>query len=689
MVSSELIRVAILWLETWHEGLEEASRLYFGEGNVSGMLDLLLPLHEKIEKGADTRRESEFINSFGSDLAQAHKHIKDYVRLVSEGGDIIPTGPISANAYGASGRHIRQNEEAETAMNKAWDIYYTVFRRINKQLPALTKLELSDCSPALSKARSLELGVPGSYRVDGSYIKIEKFIPSVQVITSKQRPRKITLRGSDGKDYVFLLKGHEDLRQDERVMQLFGLVNALLERDRQTKKHDLRIQRYAISPLSHNCGLVGWVPHTDTLHSLIRDYRQQKKIPLNLEHREMLRIAPDYDQLTVMQKVEVFTDALKKTTGKGNDLYQILWLKSTNSEEWLERRTRYTRSLAVMSMVGYILGLGDRHPSNLMLDKLSGRVLHIDFGDCFEVAMNRDKYPEKVPFRLTRMLIKAMEVSGIEGSYRSTCERTMTVLRENKDSLVAMLQAFLYDPLISWRLVDLSNNNESADPVHTSTDDDRVAGSLLPSTHEAMNGNGVLDGDSGVPIDVGSRPGVLPITEGDEDVDEEEKDDLVLPHALHHQIPSVAASRRGREFPMSATRARSLQMYSNIQIWAANLGADERIESVTGGDGTTGQVAASGTHSIARSRMVERSMRQRELLSILDGDEGLAAEEALNEKALKIIRRIQDKLNGTDFEDRAENGESLDVVDQVQRLTVQATSVENLSQLFIGWCAFW
>ena len=688
MVSSELIRVAILWLETWHEGLEEASRLYFGEGNVSGMLDLLLPLHEKIEKGADTRREGEFINSFGSDLAQAHQHIKDYIRLISEGGDTIPTGPNSSNGYGPSGRHIRQNEKAETAMNKAWDIYYTVFRRINKQLPALTKLELLDCSPALSKARSLELGVPGSYRVDGSYVKIEKFIPSVQVITSKQRPRKITLRGSDGQDYVFLLKGHEDLRQDERVMQLFGLVNALLERDRQTKKHDLRIQRYAISPLSHNCGLVGWVPHTDTLHLLILDYRQTKKIPLNLEHREMLRIAPDYDQLTVMQKVEVFTEALKKTTGKGNDLYEILWLKSTNSEEWLERRTRYTRSLAVMSMVGYILGLGDRHTSNLMLDKLSGRVLHIDFGDCFEVAMNRDKYPEKVPFRLTRMLIKAMEVSGIEGSYRSTCERTMTVLRENRDSLVAMLQAFLYDPLISWRLVDLSNDNEAADPTNPTPDDDRLAESLMPSVHDGENGD--LDVDVGVPIDVGIRSGVLPITEGDEDEDEEEKDDLVLSNGLRDQIPSISARRGGvRELPMSATRARSLQMYSNIQTWAANLGADERIESVTGGDGRSSQVASSNTHSIARSRMVERSMRQRELLSILDGSEGNAAEEALNEKALKIIRRIQEKLNGTDFEDRAESGEASDVVDQVQRLTVQATSVENLSQLFIGWCAFW
>jgi len=264
----------------------------------------------------------------------------------------------------------------------------------------------------------------------------------------------------------------------------------------------------------------------------------------------------------------------------------------------------------------------------------------------------------------------------------------MTVLRENKDSLVAMLQAFLYDPLISWRFVDLSNNNENADPVNAITDDDRLAESLLSSTHDVGTGNGILDVDVGVPIDVGSRPAVLPITEGDEDEDEEEKDDLVLPDRLPGQMPSVLFER-AKELPMSATEARSLQMYSNIQTWAANLGADERIESVTGGGGTTGQVAASGKHSIARSRMVERSIRQRELLSILDGDEGLAAEEALNEKALKIIRRIQDKLNGTDFEDRAENGETLDVVDQVQSLTVQATSVENLSQLFIGWCAFW
>jgi len=115
MVSSELIRVAILWLETWHEGLEDASRLYFVEGNVSGMLDILLPLHERVEAGAETLLESDFLKNFGQDLAQAHLHIKEYIRLTTEDGSSIPSGPASNQ-----NRHNRHTEEAEAAMNRAW-----------------------------------------------------------------------------------------------------------------------------------------------------------------------------------------------------------------------------------------------------------------------------------------------------------------------------------------------------------------------------------------------------------------------------------------------------------------------------------------------------------------------------------------------------------------------------------------
>jgi len=700
MVSSELIRVAILWLELWWEGLEDASRLYFGEGNVKGMLDVLIPLHEQLEQGPVTRRENEFYRSFGRDLAEAHAFVKEYIRLTTSNGGTIPSAggfDPSVEQSGAAqspGLPFRRNAEAEAALNQAWDLYYTVFRRINKQLPGLTSLELSQCSPALQHARNLSLQVPGSYRVDGSYVRIEKFIPKVQVITSKQRPRKITLRGNDGKDYVFLLKGHEDLRQDERVMQLFGLVNALLARDRRTNQYDLNIKRYAIAPLSHNAGVVGWVPHCDTLHSLIRDYREAKKIPLNMENREMMKLAPNYDLLTVMQKVEVFTEGLDRTTGKGSDLYEVLWTKSTNSEEWLERRTKFTRSLAVMSMVGYILGLGDRHPSNLMLDQKSGRVLHIDFGDCFEVAMHRDKFPEKVPFRLTRMLIKAMEVCGVEGSFRSTCERTMGVLRDNRDSLVAMLEAFVYDPLISWRLLGQSPGAEEDDEQQhhqkgsssTQQVPPRAMAAPMPTPGTVLHGTikeeedgsveeGNEGGANGEKGNVTAQPDGAGVGEGERN--QSQQDIMATIHAAN---PEQQAT--------SIAHARSLQMYNNMQSMAAAFSASARIASVTGGDVNRAQ-ATEG--SLARSR-VDRSVRQREILSFLEvaaEDGTLANDEALNEKALKVIRRVQNKLAGTDFLGPDEIGDPLDVQDQVQKLIVEATSSENLCQLFIGWCAFW
>jgi len=228
----------------------------------------------------------------------------------------------------------------------------------------------------------------------------------------------------------------------------------------ETKKKDLIITTYSVIPLSTRVGLIGWVHNSDPLQKLIREYRESFNIVQNAEMRLLNQVCPNFTQLSLANNIEVFRNMFEKT--KGEDLKKVLWLKSPSSEVWLERRTSYTRSLATMSMVGYILGLGDRHPSNIMLQRRTGKIVHIDFGDCFEVAMKREEVPEKVPFRLTRMLIKVMEACSIEGAYRATCEDVMQVLRDNKDSLIAVLQVFVYDPLVNWRLLTPSDAKQDA-----------------------------------------------------------------------------------------------------------------------------------------------------------------------------------------------------------------------------------
>eukprot|EP00457_Paulinella_chromatophora_P000061 gb/GEZN01000061.1/.p1 GENE.gb/GEZN01000061.1/~~gb/GEZN01000061.1/.p1 ORF type:complete len:2707 (+),score=463.21 gb/GEZN01000061.1/:107-8227(+) len=503
MVSKELIRVAILWHEMWHEALEEASRLYFGSGDVEGMLMALEPLHQVMEQGPETLREVAFLHSYGRDLEEGREWCIKY--------------KTSKNA---------------SDLNQAWDLYCNVFRKINKQLNQITNLELQYVSPTLLAAQDLELAVPGTYLTESGIasseiIKIAYFVPSLKVIESKQRPRRISVMGSDGQQYDFLLKGHEDLRQDKRVMQLFGLVDTLLANDKATSHMDIQIKGYSVIPLAPNSGLIQWLHHCDTLHALIKEFRDARKVLLNIEHRLMLSMAPDYPSLTLMQKVEVFESALEQTTGQ--DLNRVLWLKSQNSEVWLDRRTNYTRSLGVMSMVGYILGLGDRHPCNLMLDRRTGKIIHIDFGDCFEVAMDREKFPEKIPFRLTRMLIQAMEVSGIEGNFRATAENVMRVLRANRESVMAVLEAFVYDPLINWRLLKTDKTSMHGEPDEMGglggkkaalMEDDVIASAAVrpgveertgKSTGKSLKGQGVAA--SRVSIDGQA----VPEQEGDED----------------------------------------------------------------------------------------------------------------------------------------------------------------------------
>ncbi len=272
--------------------------------------------------------------------------------------------------------------------------------------------------------------------------------------------------------------------------------------------------------------------------------------------------------------------------------------------------------------------------------------------------MNREKFPEKIPFRLTRMLIKAMEVSGVEGSYRSTCERTMAVLRDNRDSLVAMLEAFVYDPLISWRLLSQDANAEREQQAYDSDS------SSVPSGGTTTNPLSTSHSRRKSYFKAGQSITHETILEAKEDATEDDE----------------AGSEKAK-LDFDEDRKSKLKMYSDIQNMVANMSVDSRIASITGGGKTLSE-------SVSHSRL-GRSVKQRQAMSLIAGDTEEATGEALNEKALKVIRRVQDKLTGTDFDPIYAFNESqrdaLDVQDQVQRLIVQATSTENLCQLFIGW----
>jgi phosphatidylinositol kinase/protein kinase (PI-3 family) len=108
----------------------------------------------------------------------------------------------------------------------------------------------------------------------------------------------------------------------------------------------------------------------------------------------------------------------------------------------------------VTSIVGYVVGLGDRHPANVLIDRETGKIIHIDFGDCFEVAEKRDDLPETVPFRLTRMMLRAMGPAGARGTFRSAFTQMAKILRDNRKVLLMVLAIFVQEPVLDQNTVD-------------------------------------------------------------------------------------------------------------------------------------------------------------------------------------------------------------------------------------------
>ncbi|KAH7316595.1 hypothetical protein B0I35DRAFT_354216 [Stachybotrys elegans] len=272
-------------------------------------------------------------------------------------------------------------------------------------------------------------------------VTIDSFLDDVLVLSSMAKPRRLTSRGTDGKLYMLLVKPKDDLRTDQRLMEFNGMINRSLKKDAECSRRQLYIRTYAVVPLNEECGIIEWVPGIRTMRDILLNLYSSRKI------------YPDYQKLRQLMaeaagsesKIGIFT---RDVLGFFPPVLQVWFIQQfPNPSAWFAARLRYTRSCAVMSMVGTILGLGDRHGENLNLEEGNGGVFHVDFNCLFDKGQTLAT-PERVPFRLTHNMVAAMGIYGYEGPFRKTSELTLSILRQQEETLMSILEAFIYDPTL-------------------------------------------------------------------------------------------------------------------------------------------------------------------------------------------------------------------------------------------------
>uniref|UniRef100_A0A672LFP9 Serine/threonine-protein kinase ATR n=1 Tax=Sinocyclocheilus grahami TaxID=75366 RepID=A0A672LFP9_SINGR len=278
----------------------------------------------------------------------------------------------------------------------------------------------------------------------GHWVYLGGFDDTVEILASLQKPKKISLKGSDGKFYTMMCKPKDDLRKDCRLMEFNCLINKSLRKDAESRRRDLHIRTYAVIPLNEECGIIEWVNNTAGVrHILTKLYKEKGIYVSGTELRKL--ILPK--TASFQEKLKLHKDVL---CARHPPVFHEWFLRTfPDPTSWYNSRSAYCRSTAVMSMVGYILGLGDRHGENILFDSLTGECVHVDFNCLFNKGETFD-VPEVVPFRLTQNMVHAMGPMGTEGLFRQACEVTLRLMRDQREPLMSVLKTFLHDPLVEW-----------------------------------------------------------------------------------------------------------------------------------------------------------------------------------------------------------------------------------------------
>ncbi|KAK9477566.1 hypothetical protein V1514DRAFT_368631 [Lipomyces japonicus] len=336
--------------------------------------------------------------------------------------------------------------------------------------------QLPDRSFWHSKLTVLDIPLPTAHisieDAKTNYVRVPRMLSAnreIAIASGLSMPKICNFITSDGQSSKLLFKGgNDDMRQDAVMEQVFEQVNYFLQKNETTKQRNLRVRTYKVIPLSSQAGIIEFVQGTialqDILAPLHKNYYPDDWDALKC--RELMKQAQgdaDWQRL----------DTYLEITRHMHPVLRYFFVENFRSpRDWLEKKIAYTRSTATISILGAVLGLGDRHCNNILIDATSGEPVHIDLGVAFEQGKILT-VPELVPFRLSRDIVDGMGVSGVEGIFRRCCGFTLSLLRQESRNIMTILDVLKFDPLYSWTISPLRRrrmqNNDSPSVINDMT----------------------------------------------------------------------------------------------------------------------------------------------------------------------------------------------------------------------------
>ncbi|KAF9205542.1 hypothetical protein BGZ49_003876 [Haplosporangium sp. Z 27] len=308
------------------------------------------------------------------------------------------------------------------------------------------------------------IDIPGQYSGRapphrGQIATIVRFDQRVLVMSSIRKPKRICILGSDEKEYLFLVKGGEDLRLDQRIQQLFSLMNDIMKKDPQCSQQKISIGTYKVIPMSGSLGILEWVDNTKPLRHCIEGEIAHKEIWKKTQEQYNKFVASfkgdmmGYHNLFMQGTREKVVKHMESLYSHFRDDYlrQSIAKLAASPEAFLMLRAEFAKSLAAINVCSYILGIGDRHLENFLLDMSNGCLIPIDFGHAFGSATEVLPVPELAPFRLTRQLESFLNPLGIKGLLEHPMVCIMRALQSRKEVILNTMDVFVKEPLLDWR----------------------------------------------------------------------------------------------------------------------------------------------------------------------------------------------------------------------------------------------